>query len=137
MKTLLLVLITLFAQVGKAEEIQRDATRNNSGIRNEYDDLMKNSGKWEFLGNTCYVLGALSAATSVYAWQRGQVYREEAKQHTLSLHDQSELKKWQDLTDATGYGAAGLIGVGLFGTLMEIRYENRAHEFALDMKVNF
>ena len=137
MKNIIIVIGILITSSAYSEEIQRDASRNNSGVRNEYDDLMKSSGRWEFLSEGFFTLGLLSGATSLYCYQRGQPYRDAAKQHTLNLHDQTELKRWQDVTDATGYGGVALIGLGLGSMVMEVNYENRAHSFALDMKVNF
>lgn len=138
MKTVILALgLVLSSTVSYADESTRDSSRNNSGIRNEYDDLMKSSGKWDFIGSSAIVLGVLAGATSVYAYQRGDYYRDREKHLGLTPHEQDEKMKWKNLCDGAGYGAAGLLGFGLFGVLMEVHYENRAHQFALDMGVKF
>lgn len=138
MKTLFIAAILVSTSV-QAAETQRNSeiTRNNSGVRNEYDDLMKSSGKWSFLGTSFLTLGVISGLGSLYCYERGENYQNLKKDRKLDLHEESEYKKWQDLTNALGYGAGGLLAVGLGATLMEIRYEGRAHEFALDMRVNF
>lgn len=141
MRSLIILLaLVAFGPKAYAEEIKRDSeivTRNSSGVRNEYDDLMKSSGKWGFISTSFFTVGVVSGLTSLYCYQRGQTYRDLSNQRTLTPHEQSEKQKWQDYTDATGYGAAGLIGLGLGAAYMELKYEGRAHEFALDMKVNF
>lgn len=137
MKSLILIAAIVISPIIHAEESIRDSSRNNSGVRNEYDDLMKSSGKWDFLGTSFLTLGVISGLGSLYCYQRGEHYSDLKKERTLTTHELSEYKQWQDLTNATGYGALGLLGIGFGATMMEMKYENRAHSFALDMKVNF
>lgn len=132
-----ILLISMFATLAHAEESQRDSTRNVSGVRNEYDDLLKSSGKWEFLGTSSIVLGLLSGGVSLYAYHRQEYYLDLQKRKILDQHEEHEKNMWKDVTDATGYGGAALVGFGLFGYYMEMHYENRAHQFGLDMSVKF
>lgn len=130
MKTLIIFLICLFSGVAKAGS-------DGSGVREQYDDLMKDSGKWGFISNSMYFTALLGFGGSYYAYNRGNTYKELQKTRGLSLHEQDEMLMWKSVMKNAGYaGGAGLV-LGLIGTGASLQYENRAHQFAVDMKVEF
>lgn len=129
MKNCIIALCLLFSTYAKADD--------RSGVRVEYDDLMKSSGKWSFISSTNIVFGVLAGSASYYAYNRGLFYRDVQNHRELSPHETSEYKMWRGIADNAGYGAVGLFGVALMGTVLEMHYENRAHAFALDMGVKF
>ena len=130
MKNLVILIVCLFSSVAKADS-------DGSGVRDQYDEMMKSSGKWGFISNSMYLTALLSFGGSYYAYNRSKTYKELMKTRDLSLHEQQEMVMWLSVMNTAGYaGGAGLV-FGLIGTGASLQYENRAHQFAIDMKVHF
>ena len=129
MKIFMIAFCLLFSTFARAED--------RSGVRQEYDDLIKSSGKWSFISNTSVFFGLLAGSVSYYAYNRGLVYRDLEKNRELTNHELGEYKMWRGVCDNAGYGGAAMLGFGLLGAVVEMHYENRAHAFALDMGVKF
>lgn len=127
-KHLVLTATLLISNVAKAD---------GSSVREEYDDLMKSSGKWSFLSDTSIFFGVLAGSASVYSYNRGEYYRQLSGMRLLTPHEEDQERMWKNLCDGAGYSSAGLLAVGLIGLGVELHYENRAHQFALDMGVKF
>lgn len=135
MLTRLNVLLVIFITV---LSIARTAHAEGEGVRTEYDSLMKSSGKWDFISSSTLTLGLLSGAVAAYAHDRRLYYVETEKERGfLDLHETEQFRMWTNLRDVTGWSSVGLLGIGIGGYIMELKYENRAHQFALDMKVSF
>ncbi len=129
MKALIIALIALFALPARAED--------RVGVREQYDDLMKTSGKWDYICNSSIVMGIFVGAGSLYSYNRSLYYKSQMKERDLTAHESREFEQWDGLANHLGYGAGALFGLAIFGNAMEIHYEAKSHAFALDMGVKF
>src|SRR5262245_16109529 len=107
------------------------------GVRAQYDDLMKSSGKWDYLANSSIILGIAIGAGALYGYNRSVYYRDLAKDRELDAHEKREFEMWDGVANNGGFAAGACFGFALFGASMEAVYESKAHSFALDMGVKF
>jgi len=129
MKYVIMALVLSLASPALADD--------RNGVREQYDDLMKASGKWNYISSSSVVFGLLFGAGSLYAYNRSLYYRSLLKERELDAHEAKEFETWDGVANHAGYTAAACFGFAIFGAAMEVRYENKAHAFALDMGVKF
>lgn len=113
--------------------------QDRNGVREQYDDLMKASGKWDYISNSSIVLGILLGAGSVYAYNRSVYFRDLKKKESRDMdqHEKREFEMWDNLANTGGFAAGACFGFAIFGASMEAVYEHKAHSFALDIGVKF
>lgn len=128
MKSLIIILAFMFSSASFAGE----------GVRREYDELMKKSGKWSFISSSFFACSLLTGAASVYAHDQRKYYVDRKKNvGFLTEYEKEQYDMWTNARDIAGWSTAGLLVLSLYGNVVELNYENRAHQFAIDMKVEF
>jgi hypothetical protein len=113
--------------------------QDRKSVREHYDDLMKASGKWDYISSSSIVLGVVLGAGAIYAYNRSVYYRDLMKKDgkDLDAHEKREFERWDNLANTGGFAAGACFGFAIFGASVEAVYQDKAHAFALDMGVKF
>lgn len=130
-------LIVMLALVFSTQALAQEPTPGRVGVREQYDDLMKQAGKWDFLQSGSIWAGIATGTVALYSYNRSLYYRDLKKDRELSTHEKSEFEMWDTAANNAGYGAGAFLCLAIWGSAVEVHYENKAHAFALDMGVKF
>lgn len=99
----------------------------------DYDGSMKSAGKWDLISDSLFLMTVVSIGGTYYSLNKAQTFDALAKQRDLTPQELKDQKKWNAYA-SDGVGAtAGCLVFGLITYGVQIHYENKAHNFALEV----